>query len=407
MKAGNTVHFANDGNLTLVQGDNTSGEATFTYGLKQEISISKVTTSDTTKGSTVQTAEGITTTDAAGNTYIQHGQGITLTPKTPEDGKTAVILSNKGLSNGGNVISGVGAGTADTDAVNVAQLKEVNDKVGSGWQIAGNDGQKVADIGAGKKVAFKSNSAYLTTSTAARSGTGESDTGADVTYSLKTKALASGTNGTVASVSDADDGLATAKNVAETINQTYWTAASGKSGSGSLTNKTANAADKQISAGDTVIFNAGNNLSLVQNGASFTYGLQTDLTGMNTIHFGGTLNNGNWLGGLLIGKQAGFGANTADGNYITGLSNTKWDRATISENSSMAATEGQLKQAIENITTSGGGTGGFGLQADTGDSLCRIFARPSKLKVTVKVRRMATSRHRMKAACCVSDSIRR
>lgn len=380
VKAGNTVHFANDGNLTLVQGDNTSGEATFTYGLNQEISISKVTTSDTTKGSTVQTAEGITTTDAAGNTYIQNGQGITLTPKTPEDGKTAVILSNKGLSNGGNVISGVGDGTADTDAVNVSQLRKVQDQVGSGWQIAGNDGTKVADIGAGKKVTFKSNSAYLTTSTAARSGTGESDTGADVTYSLKTKALASGMNGTVASVSDADDGLATAKNVAETINQTYWTAASGKSGSGSQTDETANAADKQISAGNTVIFNAGNNLSLVQNGASFTYGLQTNLTGMNTIRFGGTLNNGNWSGGLLIGKQAGSGANTADGNYITGLSNTKWDRATISENSSMAATEGQLKQAIENITTSGGGTGGFGLQADTGDSIMQDLRKSIQIK---------------------------
>lgn len=379
VKAGNTVHFANDGNLTLVQGDNTSGEATFTYGLNEEISISKVTTSDTTKGSTVQTAEGITTTDAAGNTYIQNGQGITLTPKTPEDGKTAVTLSNKGLSNGGNVISGVGAGTDDTDAVNVSQLKKVQDQVGSGWQIAGNDGTKVADIGAGKKVAFKSNSKYLTTTTV-RSATGDSDTGADVTYSLKTKALVSGTNGTVASVSDADDGLATAKNVAETINQTYWTAASGKSGSGSQTDETANAADKQISAGDTVMFNAGNNLSLVQNGASFTYGLQTDLTGMNTIRFGGTLNNGNWSGGLLIGKQAGSGANTADGNYITGLSNTKWDRATVSENSSMAATEGQLKQAIENITTSGGGTGGFGLQADTGDSIMQDLRKTIQIK---------------------------
>ncbi|WP_278949245.1 YadA-like family protein, partial [Megasphaera elsdenii] len=374
VKAGDTIHFAKDGNLTLVQNG-----TTFTYGLNPEINISKVTTSDATKGSTVQTAEGVTTTDAAGNTYIQNGQGITLTPKTPEAGKTAVILSNKGLNNGGNVISGVGAGTADTDAVNMSQLKRVQDQVGSGWQIAGNDGTKVADIGAGKKVAFKSNSKYLTTSTA-RSATGDSDTGADVTYNLKTKALASGTNGTVASVSDADDGLATAKNVAETINQTYWTAASGKSGSGSQTDETANAADKQISAGDTVIFNAGNNLSLVQNGASFTYGLQTDLTGMNTIRFGGTLNNGNWSGGLLIGKQAGFGANTADGNYITGLSNTKWDRATISENSSMAATEGQLKQAIENITTSGGGTGGFGLQADTGDSIMQDLRKTIQIK---------------------------
>lgn len=377
VKAGNTVHFANDGNLTLVQGDNTLGEATFTYGLNKEISISKITTSDTTKGSTVQTAEGVTTTDAAGDTYIQNGQGITLTPS--DKTKSPVKLTNTGLYNGGNKITGVGKGTDDTDAVNVAQLKKVQDQVGSGWQIAGNDGTKVADIGAGKKVAFKSNSKYLTTTTV-RSATGDSDTGADVTYSLKTKALVSGTNGTVASVSVADDGLATAKNVAETINQTYWTAASGKSGSGSQTDETANAADKQISAGDTVMFNAGNNLSLVQNGASFTYGLQTDLTGMNTIRFGGTLNNGNWSGGLLIGKQAGSGANTADGNYITGLSNTKWDRATVSENSSMAATEGQLKQAIENITTSGGGTGGFGLQADTGDSIMQDLRKTIQIK---------------------------
>lgn len=221
VKAGNTVHFANDGNLTLVQGDNTSGEATFTYGLKQEISISKVTTSDTTKGSTVQTAEGITTTDAAGNTYIQNGQGITLTPKTPEDGKTAVILSNKGLSNGGNVLSGVGAGTADTDAVNVSQLKEVQAQVGSGWQLAGNDGQKVADIGAGKKVSFKTGSQYLTANTES-AGTDA----ANVTYGLKTKALTAA-DGKVSSINMADDGLVTAKNVAETINQTYWTAASG------------------------------------------------------------------------------------------------------------------------------------------------------------------------------------
>lgn len=374
VKAGDTIHFAKDDNLTLVQNG-----TTFTYGLNPEISISKVTTSDATKGSTVQTAEGITTKDAAGNTYEQTANGITLTPKTSGTGKTAVSLTNTGLNNGNNVISGVGAGSADTDAVNVSQLKKVQDQVGSGWQIAGNDGTKVADIGAGKKVAFKSNSRYLMTSTAA-AASGETDTGADVTYSLKTKELASGTNGAVASVSDADDGLVTAKNVAETINQTYWSVASGKSGSGSQTDKTANAADKQISAGDMVTFNAGNNLSLVQNGASFTYGLQTDLTGMNTIRLGGTLNNGSWSGGLLIGNQAGSGANTAEGNYITGLSNTKWDRATISENSSMAATEGQLKQAIENITKSGDGTGGFGLTADSGEAIMQDLRKTIQIK---------------------------
>lgn len=367
VKAGDTIQFAKDDNLTLTQ-DGTK----FTYGLNKEISISKVTTSDTTNGSTVQDAKGITTIDAAGNTYIQDGKGITLTPS--DKTKSPVKLTNTGLNNGGNKITGVGKGTDDADAVNMAQLKEVNDKVGSGWQIAGNDGQKVADIGAGKKVSFKTDSQYLTADTK----TAGTDA-ANVTYGLKTKALTAA-DGKVSSINMADDGLVTAKNVAETINQTYWTAASGKSGSGSQTDETANVADKQISAGDTVIFNAGNNLSLVQNGASFTYGLQTDLTGMNTIHFGGTLNNGNWLGGLLIGKQAGSGANTADGNYITGLSNTKWDRATISENNSMAAIEGELKQAIENITTSGGGTGGFGLQADTGDSIMQDLRKTIQIK---------------------------
>lgn len=366
VKAGDTIHFAKDDNLTLTQ-DGTQ----FTYGLNKEISISQVTTSDATNGSTVQDAKGITTTDAAGNTYIQNGQGITLTPS--DKIKSPVKLTNTGLNNGGNKITGVGKGTDDADAVNVSQLKEVQAQVGSGWQLAGNDGQKVADIGAGKKVSF-TGSQYLTANTES-AGTDA----ANVTYGLKTKALTAA-DGKVSSINMADDGLVTAKNVAETINQTYWKAASGKSGSGSQTDETANVADKQISAGDTVIFNAGNNLSLVQNGASFTYGLQTDLTGMNTIHFGGTLNNGNWLGGLLIGKQAGSGANTADGNYITGLSNTKWDRATISENNSMAAIEGELKQAIENITTSGGGTGGFGLQADTGDSIMQDLRKTIQIK---------------------------
>lgn len=361
VKAGDTIHFAKDKNLTLTQ-DGT----TFTYGLTPEISISKVTTSDATKGSTVQTAEGVTTTDAAGNTYIQNGQGITLTPS--DNTKSPVKLTNTGLDNGGNKITGVGKGTDDTDAVNVAQLKEVNDKVGSGWQIAGNDGQKVTDIGAGKKVAFKSNSNYLTTSTTARSATGELDTGADVTYSLKTAALASGTDGTVTAVADANDGLVTAKNFATVLNSTYWSAAADASGSGTVSG---NVAAASIKAGTKVTFTAGDNMSLTQNGAQFTYALLPNLTNMNTIRFGG---------GLLIGNQAGSGANTEEGNYITGLSNTKWDRAKISENSNMAATEGQLKQAIENITTSGGGTGGFGLQADTGDSIMQDLRKTIQIK---------------------------
>lgn len=358
VKAGDTIHFAKDGNLTLVQNG-----TTFTYGLNPEINISKVTTSDTTKGSTVQTAEGVTTTDAAGNTYIQNGQGITLTPS--DKTKSPVKLTNTGLDNGGNKITGVGKGTDDTDAVNVAQLKEVNDKVGSGWQLADNDGTKVADIGAGKKVSFKTDSQYLTAKTES-AGTDA----ANVTYGLKTKALEVA-DGKVSSVDTAEDGLATAKNVADTINQTYWTAASGKSGSGSWTDETANDADKKISAGDTVTFNAGNNLSLAQNGASFTYGLQADLTGMNTITFTPRNDAEGHPISLVIGKQKD-GVGTDEGYYITGLDNTTWNQSNYVKD--RAATEAQLADAIKQVTLASQ-SGGFKLSDDNDKEVSQVLGK--------------------------------
>lgn len=358
VKAGDTIHFAKDGNLTLVQNG-----TTFTYGLNPEINISKVTTSDTTKGSTVQTAEGVTTTDAAGNTYIQNGQGITLTPS--DKTKPPVKLTNTGLDNGGNKITGVGKGTDDTDAVNVAQLKEVNDKVGSGWQLAGNDGTKVADIGAGKKVSFKTDSQYLTAKTES-AGTDA----ANVIYGLKTKALEVA-DGKVSSVDTAEDGLATAKNVADTINQTYWTAASGKSGSGSRTVETANDADTKISAGDTVTFNAGNNLSLAQNGASFTYGLQADLTGMNTITFTPRNDAEGHPISLVIGKQKD-GVGTDEGYYITGLDNTTWNQSNYVKD--RAATEAQLADAIKQVTLASQ-SGGFKLSDDNDKEVSQVLGK--------------------------------
>lgn len=360
VKAGGTIHFNKDDNLTLTQDG-----AKFTYGLNREINISKVTTSDETKGSTVQTAEGITTKDAAGNTYEQTANGITLTPKTPGTDKTAVSLTNTGLNNGGNKITGVGKGTEGTDAVNLFQLEEVQKQVGSGWQLAGNDGQKVADIGAGKKVAFKTDSQYLTAKTEA-AGTDA----ANVTYGLKTKALTVA-DGKVSSVETAEDGLATAKNVADTINQTYWTAASGKSGSGSQTDETVNAADKQISAGKAVTFNAGNNLSLVQNGASFTYGLQTDLTGMNTITFTPRSDTDGRSISLVIGKQKD-GVSTDEGYYITGLDNTTWNQSNYVSN--RAATEAQLASAIKQVTLASQ-SGGFKLSDDNNKEVSQVLGK--------------------------------
>ena len=59
-----------------------------------------------------------------GNTVVNN-DGITIkAPTTPGTTTTDVKLTNQGLDNGGNKITNVAAGTANTDAVNVKQLKD-------------------------------------------------------------------------------------------------------------------------------------------------------------------------------------------------------------------------------------------------------------------------------------------
>lgn len=61
-----------------------------------------------------------TFTNVAGNSSVIEGNGLTITSK---DGNK-VSLNTDGLDKGGNKITNVSKGTEDTDAVNVAQLKE-------------------------------------------------------------------------------------------------------------------------------------------------------------------------------------------------------------------------------------------------------------------------------------------
>ncbi|WGE80567.1 YadA-like family protein [Actinobacillus equuli subsp. haemolyticus] len=70
------------------------------------------------------------------NTTI-NGNGVTIKPATGGDAKT-VSLTDKGLNNGGNNITNVANGTADTDAVNVSQLKAVSATANAGWNLTVN-----------------------------------------------------------------------------------------------------------------------------------------------------------------------------------------------------------------------------------------------------------------------------
>ncbi|WGE86848.1 YadA-like family protein [Actinobacillus equuli subsp. haemolyticus] len=80
------------------------------------------------------TSANFTATGA--NTTI-NGNGVTITPKGADTAKT-VSLTDKGLNNGGNNITNVANGTADTDAVNVSQLKAVSATANAGWNLTVN-----------------------------------------------------------------------------------------------------------------------------------------------------------------------------------------------------------------------------------------------------------------------------
>ena len=74
--------------------------------------------------------------DAAGNTTTVGGNGVTITPKAA--GRKPVSLTSNGLNNGGNKITNVAPGTADTDAVNVSQLNQAAAKAANKVEAGSN-----------------------------------------------------------------------------------------------------------------------------------------------------------------------------------------------------------------------------------------------------------------------------
>ena len=146
--AGGTVEKVQGGDTVKLQaGDNLEvkqDKTTFTYSLAKDLKgLNSVTVGDENGASTKITPAGTTVKDAAGNSTTVNGAGMTITPANAA--ANPVSLTVNGLNNGGNQIHGVAPGTADTDAVNVSQLKEAK----AGLQQAINDvGAETQRVGA-------------------------------------------------------------------------------------------------------------------------------------------------------------------------------------------------------------------------------------------------------------------
>lgn len=155
VKAGDTVSLKAGDNLSLEQ----NGKE-FTYKLNQTLTnMNSVTAVDDKQNTAVLNGEGLKVTDAQGNALTQHATEVRLhdANKAADDTTTDVVLNKQGLQNGGHTITGVADGkvvAGSQEAVNGGQLYDLQQKVGSGWKITGNNTDSTTSIGADKTVSF-------------------------------------------------------------------------------------------------------------------------------------------------------------------------------------------------------------------------------------------------------------
>jgi len=318
---------------------------------------------------------------------VINNDGVTITPST---GKP-VSLTGTGLNNGGNTITNVAAGTADTDAVNYGQLKAAatavtveggtaagtTDYAGNNLKLkATTDGDKTTyDL----KLADKITLGSAADSAAGTEGTDSSITvngkdgsavainGADGSIALNT---ADGSPVTIKAGTAANDvngnsinrvtvGGATVATLDDGMKYT------GDTGSAAVKlNKTVNIVGGET---DSTKLSTDNNIGIVaeQDGdnGKLTVRLAKDITGLNTVT----------AGDATIGTQTEMTASgvAQTGSYVTGLDNTTWNVSDPDIVSGRAATEDQLKTVSDAIMdgTSENATGGFGLTDDSGNAV--------------------------------------
>ena len=304
--AGNTVVDGNKSTATTAAGTTiTDGAKTNTSTADKNVindgagntNVSNAT-SNTLKNAagdeTKADAKGVTVKDAAGNNATFTKDGITIT----KTGKDTVSLTSDGLDNGKNKIVNVAAGVANTDAVNVGQLKEYAAK--STTELTANNGETAGST---------TGNIVLTKTTAADGHTiYDNKLNDKITLGTDpTKAVTvDGTTGTVTGLTNktwtpgsiVSGRAATEDQLKDAVADSGWKAAVDKEGSGQST--VVGTSPEKIKAEETVTFKAGNNMMVTQTGKSISYAVNPELTNMTSATFkdaagNTTVTNGNGI----------------------------------------------------------------------------------------------------------------
>ena len=237
-----------------------------------------------------------------------------------------VLTSTTGavsIGNGTTVtrqLTGLAAGTRDTDAVNVAQLKSVN------LAFSGNVNTGNVNI-ANSTLGLKGDNTYITTSA----------NGQNLTISGKTQNI-DVTNGQASANAT---GMADSKNVADAINK----AISANAYHWKLAADNTSTAPEVINKSDTVIFGGDNNITVTRSGKKITTSLNKAIT-VDTVKANNSVTVSS--GGNQITLDGSNGA--VSGRSFTGQSFTAGNNVLSNTTLQMG-----LPSSAKNVTISGDG----------------------------------------------------
>ena len=335
VQGGDTVDLINGDNIVITQ-DGTDKKK-ITVATKKDLTVDSITA-----GNTVMNTSGLTN----GTTAIT-GTGIT-TDKVTVGGIS--IDKTDGINGGNKTITNVASGgTTDSNAANIGDVKQavanlsqnlnITDGTNNGTidlknqklNVAGTNGVTATvngqtitvglDADTKTKVDNSSNAVARNISLGADSGTASSQSlkDGDVAFNVKGATgdfISTKMNGDTVEVStkrstinsDAagtasvtgDDGLATAKNVADAINKAASQAKDGAAWKLSANGDT----PTTVAGGDTVDFTGDNNITVTQTGKNIATTLNKDLKKLNSI----SLENG-------VGETIKFDAINASGKF--------------------------------------------------------------------------------------------
>ena len=287
-----------DRSVAVGGGAEASASRSVAHGYKANASVADgVALGSNSKATVDKGVKGFNPAETRTNKY----SGLAGTAQT----STLAAVSVGDGANATRQITGLAAGTADSDAVNVAQLRSVNLK------YAGDTGNGDVLLDDGTLKIKGDDPTFISTSADKNGVTVKAKIGADIT-NTNGKAVAPTTNG-----------IATTDNVAKAINESGWNVVSSNNG-GSVTGTQAS---KKVSPGDTVTLSAGKNIVLDQTDKQFTYSLNkdVDLTKDGSLTIGDTKVNNDGLtitGGPSVTKTGIDAGNKNITNVKAGVNDT-------------------------------------------------------------------------------------